>query len=152
MYKMTKSEASNSSIEITVESTLSNIGGSEKLLASSSDEVQSLVINFLQKAMINSAANTYLLRVSSTEKKEDAYVSVVNTHFTGCPWYDREELQDNIGGRPKKWRRSLLVLDGVGAGPVFLHQLVEHFSSVRPVFCRVCVALLNSYCRDCAIH
>jgi len=59
---MSKPYASNSSLEITVESTISNIGGSEKLLASSSDQVQSLVINFLQKATIDSAATTYLLR------------------------------------------------------------------------------------------
>ena len=108
---MSKPYASNSSLEITVESTISNIGGSEKLLASSSDQVQSLVINFLQKATIDSAANTYLLRVK--RNKKEGRTHVLFKLSAGCPWYDREGLQDNIGGRSKKWRRSLLVLDGV---------------------------------------
>ena len=111
---MSKPYASNSSLEITVESTISNIGGSEKLLASSSDQVQSLVINFLQKATIDSTANTYLLRVKQQNKnKKEGSTHVLFKLSAGCPWYDREGLQDNIGGRSKKWRRSLLVLDGV---------------------------------------
>ena len=56
--------SSNQTMSITVESTVSQVGGTQRIEANIEDPVDLIITKFLQKAGVEKADITYILRVS----------------------------------------------------------------------------------------